>query len=147
MVTFQQQYCCDFLLVCVSWHWFCWLVLGCSPSGTILSSVEEVRTYLLTDSTCKCGLECPLVVHKVSKYRGVCWLFWWSIGTLLEMRSYSVLENEDGWSLDIVWANHNFRMFSICHSVLWMSSICHSLALLWQSTLELSYIAKTLFYR
>ncbi|XP_076124298.1 uncharacterized protein mbd6 [Alosa pseudoharengus] len=39
-----------------------------SPSGTILSSVEEVRTYLLTDSTCKCGLECPLVIHKVFSF-------------------------------------------------------------------------------
>ncbi|KAJ8340966.1 hypothetical protein SKAU_G00332570 [Synaphobranchus kaupii] len=36
-----------------------------SPSGTVLSSVEEVKTYLLTDGTCKCGLECPLVVHEV----------------------------------------------------------------------------------
>ncbi|XP_036387671.1 methyl-CpG-binding domain protein 5-like, partial [Megalops cyprinoides] len=39
-----------------------------SPSGTVLSSVEEVRTYLLTDGTCKCGLECPLVVHKVFNF-------------------------------------------------------------------------------
>ncbi|MBN3296173.1 MBD5 protein, partial [Amia calva] len=39
-----------------------------SPSGTVLSSGEEVRTYLLTDGTCKCGLECPLVVHKVFNF-------------------------------------------------------------------------------
>ncbi|XP_035244399.1 methyl-CpG-binding domain protein 6 [Anguilla anguilla] len=39
-----------------------------SPSGTILSSVEEVGSYLLTDGTCKCGLECPLVVHKVFNF-------------------------------------------------------------------------------
>ncbi|XP_028855285.1 methyl-CpG-binding domain protein 6 [Denticeps clupeoides] len=39
-----------------------------SPSGTVLSSVEEVRAYLLSDSTCKCGLECPLVVHKVFNF-------------------------------------------------------------------------------
>ncbi|CAF90835.1 unnamed protein product, partial [Tetraodon nigroviridis] len=26
---------------------------------------EQVQTYLLTDGTCKCGLECPLVLHKV----------------------------------------------------------------------------------
>ncbi|KAJ8372798.1 hypothetical protein AAFF_G00276930 [Aldrovandia affinis] len=39
-----------------------------SPSGTILTSVEEVRMYLLTDSTCKCGLECPLVVHKIFNF-------------------------------------------------------------------------------
>ncbi|XP_072540863.1 uncharacterized protein mbd6 [Salminus brasiliensis] len=39
-----------------------------SPSGTVLCSVEEVRVYLLTDSTCKCGLECPLVLHKVFSF-------------------------------------------------------------------------------
>ncbi|KAI4871651.1 hypothetical protein NFI96_019900 [Prochilodus magdalenae] len=39
-----------------------------SPSGTVLCSVEEVRIYLLTDSTCKCGLECPLVLHKVFNF-------------------------------------------------------------------------------
>ncbi|XP_036427078.1 methyl-CpG-binding domain protein 5 [Colossoma macropomum] len=39
-----------------------------SPSGTVLCSVEEVRVYLLTDSTCKCGLECPLVLHKVFNF-------------------------------------------------------------------------------
>lgn len=37
----------------------------CSPSGTTLSTLEEVKAYLLTDGTCKCGLECPLVIHKV----------------------------------------------------------------------------------
>ncbi|XP_048878714.1 methyl-CpG-binding domain protein 6 isoform X1 [Brienomyrus brachyistius] len=39
-----------------------------SPSGTVLSSLEEVKLYLLTDSTCKCGLECPLVLHKVFNF-------------------------------------------------------------------------------
>lgn len=95
LVTFQQQTVVTFSLVYLACHdidfvlhlTHVMLVLGCSPSGTILSSVEEVRTYLLTDSTCKCGLECPLVVHKVSECRGVCWFFWWSIETLLEMRS------------------------------------------------------------
>lgn len=37
----------------------------CSPSGTALSSLDEVKTYLLSDGTCKCGLECPLILHKV----------------------------------------------------------------------------------
>lgn len=36
-----------------------------SPSGTALCSLDEVKTYLLTDGTCKCGLECPLIVNKV----------------------------------------------------------------------------------
>ncbi|TVK90440.1 Methyl-CpG-binding domain protein 6 [Bagarius yarrelli] len=39
-----------------------------SPSGTVLCSVEEVRVYLLTDGTCKCGLECPLILHKVFNF-------------------------------------------------------------------------------
>lgn len=43
-------------------------VLYLSPSGTSLSSLDEVKTYLLTDGTCKCGLECPLVIHKVFSF-------------------------------------------------------------------------------
>ncbi|NIG61575.1 Methyl-CpG-binding domain protein [Pontoporia blainvillei] len=40
-------------------------VLYISPSGTELSSLEQTRSYLLSDGTCKCGLECPLNVPKV----------------------------------------------------------------------------------
>ena len=36
-----------------------------SPSGIELKSVEDVKDYLLNEGTCKCGLECPLVVDKV----------------------------------------------------------------------------------
>uniref|UniRef100_A0A3Q3XNC5 MBD domain-containing protein n=1 Tax=Mola mola TaxID=94237 RepID=A0A3Q3XNC5_MOLML len=39
-----------------------------SPSGSLLSSLEQVKTYLLTDGTCKCGLECPLILHKVFNF-------------------------------------------------------------------------------
>nr|XP_055070064.1 methyl-CpG-binding domain protein 6 isoform X3 [Misgurnus anguillicaudatus] len=39
-----------------------------SPSGTVLRSVDEVRVYLQTDGTCKCGLECPLVINKVFSF-------------------------------------------------------------------------------
>ncbi|XP_050968659.1 methyl-CpG-binding domain protein 6 isoform X2 [Labeo rohita] len=39
-----------------------------SPSGTILRSVDEVRVYLRTDGTCKCGLECPLIPNKVFNF-------------------------------------------------------------------------------
>jgi len=35
-----------------------------SPSNTCLRSHGEVRQYLLRDGTCKCGLQCPLVVDK-----------------------------------------------------------------------------------
>ncbi|XP_042264149.1 proline-rich protein 36 [Thunnus maccoyii] len=43
-------------------------VIYVSPSGTALSSLDEVKTYLLTDGTCKCGLECPLVIQKVFNF-------------------------------------------------------------------------------
>ncbi|XP_029450449.1 methyl-CpG-binding domain protein 5-like isoform X2 [Rhinatrema bivittatum] len=44
------------------------MVLYLSPSGTTLTSLDQIRTYLLTDGTCKCGLECPLKVHKVFNF-------------------------------------------------------------------------------
>ncbi|XP_074537588.1 uncharacterized protein mbd6 [Halichoeres trimaculatus] len=43
-------------------------VVYVSPSGTALGSLDEVKTYLLTDGTCKCGLECPLIIHKVFNF-------------------------------------------------------------------------------
>ncbi|XP_034551525.1 proline-rich protein 36 [Notolabrus celidotus] len=43
-------------------------VIYVSPSGTALVSLDEVKTYLLTDGTCKCGLECPLIIHKVFNF-------------------------------------------------------------------------------
>ncbi|XP_030052479.1 methyl-CpG-binding domain protein 6 isoform X2 [Microcaecilia unicolor] len=46
----------------------CGVVLYLSPSGTTLASLDQIRTYLLTDGTCKCGLECPLKVHKVFNF-------------------------------------------------------------------------------
>lgn len=65
---------CLVLLYILFWCVFFLCVFGvdsvlfsssCSPSGTALSSLDEVKTYLLNDGTCKCGLECPLVIHKV----------------------------------------------------------------------------------
>ncbi|XP_039602465.1 methyl-CpG-binding domain protein 6 isoform X2 [Polypterus senegalus] len=44
------------------------VVVYISPSSRVLCSVEEVTAYLLTDGTCKCGLECPLLVHKVFNF-------------------------------------------------------------------------------
>uniref|UniRef100_A0A8C8REU0 Methyl-CpG binding domain protein 6 n=1 Tax=Pelusios castaneus TaxID=367368 RepID=A0A8C8REU0_9SAUR len=43
-------------------------VLYISPSGTTLTSLDQTRAYLLTDGTCKCGLECPLNMHKVFNF-------------------------------------------------------------------------------
>uniref|UniRef100_UPI0037E7694D methyl-CpG-binding domain protein 5 isoform X2 n=1 Tax=Semicossyphus pulcher TaxID=241346 RepID=UPI0037E7694D len=53
-------------------------VIYVSPSGTALSSLDEVKTYLLTDGTCKCGLECPLIIHKVFNF---------SVGVKVEQHS------------------------------------------------------------
>ncbi|XP_044142840.1 methyl-CpG-binding domain protein 6 [Bufo gargarizans] len=43
-------------------------VVYISPSGTILTSMDQLRTYLVTDGTCKCGLECPLNIYKVFNF-------------------------------------------------------------------------------
>ncbi|XP_033877523.1 methyl-CpG-binding domain protein 5-like isoform X4 [Acipenser ruthenus] len=43
-------------------------VVYVSPSGSVLSCLEQVKTYLLTDGTCKCGLECPLILPKVFNF-------------------------------------------------------------------------------
>ncbi|XP_075685371.1 methyl-CpG-binding domain protein 5 [Rhinoderma darwinii] len=39
-----------------------------SPSGSHLSCLDQVKNYLLTDGTCKCGLECPLILPKVFNF-------------------------------------------------------------------------------
>ncbi|KAG8432305.1 hypothetical protein GDO86_016808 [Hymenochirus boettgeri] len=39
-----------------------------SPSGSHLSCLEQVKSYLLADGTCKCGLECPLILPKVFNF-------------------------------------------------------------------------------
>ncbi|KAK5599960.1 hypothetical protein CRENBAI_012989 [Crenichthys baileyi] len=49
-----------------------------SPSGTTLSTLDEVKSYLLADGTCKCGLECPLIIHKVFNF---------SVGVKVEQNS------------------------------------------------------------
>ncbi|CAL8289947.1 unnamed protein product [Lota lota] len=43
-------------------------VIYISPSGSVLASYDHVKAYLLTDGTCKCGLECPLILHKVFNF-------------------------------------------------------------------------------
>ncbi|XP_059140282.1 uncharacterized protein LOC131928309 isoform X2 [Physella acuta] len=49
---------------------FCWqrnlengVIEYKSPSGEILQSIDQICKYLLSDTTCKCGLECPLQVE------------------------------------------------------------------------------------
>ncbi|XP_061089768.1 methyl-CpG-binding domain protein 5-like isoform X2 [Conger conger] len=43
-------------------------VVYISPSGSVLSCLDQVKSYLLTDGTCKCGLECPLILPKVFNF-------------------------------------------------------------------------------
>ncbi|KAM6945366.1 LOW QUALITY PROTEIN: methyl-CpG-binding domain protein 5 [Aplochiton taeniatus] len=43
-------------------------VVYISPSGSVLAGLDQVRAYLLTDGTCKCGLECPLILPKVFNF-------------------------------------------------------------------------------
>ncbi|CAG5130774.1 unnamed protein product [Candidula unifasciata] len=42
-----------------SWHRMCenGVIVYVSPSGTILRSLEQICAYLLSDTTCKCGLD------------------------------------------------------------------------------------------
>ncbi|XP_050538813.1 uncharacterized protein LOC126904125 isoform X2 [Daktulosphaira vitifoliae] len=39
-----------------------------SPSNTVLNSLDQVKTYLKTQGTCKCGLECPLHSEQVFNF-------------------------------------------------------------------------------
>lgn len=39
-----------------------------SPTCTRLTSTDSVKQYLITDGTCKCGLECPLHVDRVFNF-------------------------------------------------------------------------------
>ncbi|XP_038608705.1 methyl-CpG-binding domain protein 6 [Tachyglossus aculeatus] len=39
-----------------------------SPSGVELVSLEQTRTYLLSDDTCKCGLSCPVRLPQVFNF-------------------------------------------------------------------------------
>lgn len=43
-------------------------VIYISPSGSVLACLDQVKSYLLTDGTCKCGLECPLILSKVFNF-------------------------------------------------------------------------------
>lgn len=35
-----------------------------TPSGIQLNSKDEIKDYLMTEGTCKCGLDCPLVIER-----------------------------------------------------------------------------------
>ena len=39
-----------------------------TPSNYALWSLDEVVRYLLSEGTCKCGLDCPLLIHQVFNF-------------------------------------------------------------------------------
>ncbi|KAL2717481.1 myb-like protein P isoform X1 [Vespula squamosa] len=39
-----------------------------SPSSTALGSLDQLKEYLTTAGTCKCGLECPLRPEQVFNF-------------------------------------------------------------------------------
>jgi hypothetical protein len=43
-------------------------IFSSSPSNTKLTNPEDIREYLQVEGTCKCGLECPLVVGNVFNF-------------------------------------------------------------------------------
>lgn len=43
-------------------------VVYITPSNFFLWSLDEVVGYLLSDGTCKCGLDCPLIIHQVFNF-------------------------------------------------------------------------------
>ena len=44
------------------------MIIFCSPSGVPLPSMDHIANYLSKDGTCKCGLECPLLIEKVFNF-------------------------------------------------------------------------------
>ncbi|XP_059189588.1 mucin-2 [Centropristis striata] len=83
-------------------------VLYVSPSGTALSSLDEVKTYLLTDGTCKCGLECPLIIHKVFNF---------TVGVKVEQHSHPLGKAEQDMTK---LCNHRRKVVA-------MAALCRSM--------------------
>ncbi|XP_023283267.1 proline-rich protein 36-like [Seriola lalandi dorsalis] len=83
-------------------------VIYVSPSGTALSSLDEVKTYLLTDGTCKCGLECPLIIHKVFNF---------TVGVMVEQCSQPLGKTEQDMTK---LCNHRRKVVA-------MAALCRSM--------------------
>ncbi|KAM3618489.1 uncharacterized protein V6R79_020997 [Siganus canaliculatus] len=95
-------------------------VIYVSPSGTALTSLDEVKTYLLSDGTCKCGLECPLVIHKVFNF---------TVGVKVEQHSQPLGKTEQDMTK---LCNHRRKvvaMAALCRSMqvsqLPFANLCH----------------------
>lgn len=72
-----------------------------SPSNVPLCSVEEINDYLLSDSTCKCGLECPVVVAKTFNF-----------DTSLESRPWSLEQTNSSEDLTNL-CNHRRKIINM----------------------------------
>lgn len=53
-----------------------------SPSEIYLHSLQEVAIYLQTEGTCKCGLECPLMLNKVFNFNPMATTKCWNVNDL-----------------------------------------------------------------
>ncbi|GBM75139.1 Methyl-CpG-binding domain protein 6 [Araneus ventricosus] len=57
-------------------------VIYISPSEIYLHSLQEVAVYLQTEGTCKCGLECPLMLNKVFNFNPMAPTKCWNVNDL-----------------------------------------------------------------
>lgn len=60
------------------WYYF----LFYSPSEIYLHSLQEIAVYLQTEGTCKCGLECPLMLNKVFNFNPMATTKCWNVSDL-----------------------------------------------------------------
>ncbi|UJR31513.1 hypothetical protein I4U23_019002 [Adineta vaga] len=60
------------------------LVVYISPTNTILDSLDAVRLYLESPTSCKCGLQCPLIVDKVFNFDSTILSKSWEVTQVLE---------------------------------------------------------------
>ncbi|CAF3584616.1 unnamed protein product [Adineta steineri] len=60
------------------------LVVYLSPTNVILDSLDAVRRYLESSTSCKCGLQCPLIVDKVFNFDSTILSKSWEVTQVLE---------------------------------------------------------------
>ena len=60
------------------------LATSSSPTNVILDSLDTVRQYLEASTSCKCGLQCPLIVDKVFNFDSTIKSKSWEVTQVLE---------------------------------------------------------------
>lgn len=45
-----------------------YIIICYSPSNAVLNSLDQVKIYLQSQGTCKCGLECPFQCENVFNF-------------------------------------------------------------------------------